>query len=575
MKKFLALVLAILMVLSLAACGNKVEEEETETEATENQTEATEKATEENKNDENKNENENTDNGGNKAPANDEEIFKYIMDAFKATKNHSGDITTILEAKESYKDTYEGETDITYSAFKAYASLDSIGKVVYSEESYDSDYDTNTSIGKTFYKDGALYGAQNSTYVSKDDSDEGSASEEDGIGTDEGVAEEVIPVAEDEENSEDETSFFGIHESFADSFTSLNNTEAFEYMNETFKGIQLAETFAEVENAYKTATPVLLKAIYCEGYENADPAIEYDVSVKATDGVYTLVISVKSSYEATNEGKTTKMMFNVYNELSAKDGKIIAYKQKNETLMDDGSSKYETSTDISLEINYTFAKDKYDAFEVNVPEDLSDVYVMGAPATELSDVYLSVYVNGVDIKDTIDLSGDEGNTYVAFDEIAQYFTDLTNGNANIQVFMDEEMTKELPVFDYTDATQYRQALLAMTDVYAKITPKDGYALVVTKHTVRDDYSKEYKIVMPMLYYFSSSSSLYGEDVIVTDLESYDFKVEFVNSDNREIWVDGVKVEQGTENLNLEAGKTYMVEYVLSESEKDFMPEVEE
>ena len=45
------------------------------------------------------------------------------MDAFKATKNHSGDITTILEAKESYKDTHEGETDITYSAFLTYGKI--------------------------------------------------------------------------------------------------------------------------------------------------------------------------------------------------------------------------------------------------------------------------------------------------------------------------------------------------------------------------------------------------------------------------------------------------------------------
>jgi uncharacterized protein YxeA len=120
MKKIIAIILAILTALSLVACGTTVEEE-TETKATENQTKATEKTTEGNKNEENTND----ENG---APTTDEEIFKYIMDAFTATQEYSGDMTATMNAKESSLQEYDGESKKYESINNSFASLDGANK---------------------------------------------------------------------------------------------------------------------------------------------------------------------------------------------------------------------------------------------------------------------------------------------------------------------------------------------------------------------------------------------------------------------------------------------------------------
>ena len=539
MKKILAIILALLMTLSLTACANsnnKETESETKAKETQNQNEGTEKATEGNKEDDSE-----------KLPESEDEILKYVLNALSATEAHKGDITIIANSTDStiMKIAPDGEgaeesNFINTSGENAFASLDAKNKVIYIEEAneYKSGDDPDNAeaekmnyMSKSFYNENKLYTA--SKYSSNNE-------------------------------EESETEFSLIHESRVEGFSSLSELEFLKYPTEVYSGIKLAKSFAEVKDAFNTALPNVMTSFYNEEIENATPNVNSEVSAKIVDGVCTFIISIKSSATTTNEGTEMIMAIDIYHEISAKDGKVIDFKSKidmsqkavmGETVLQD----YSQSFNFALAFEYSFAKAKYDAFEVTLPEDLTEIPVIGAPTASYDDLYITLYINGIEAFDVSDFGGDTPKE--ALDNILSY---VDTDRATVKIFSDEAMTKELVAESVTN-----EEIWALEKVYLSVTPKADYALVISNYTERNDYSTPYNIVIPSLYFLSHSSVMKNEPADLIEVGEFELNETYVEDESSEIWINGVKQESKTATITVEGGKIYNIEYVKVLSDKDF------
>lgn len=545
MKKLFAIILAMLMVLSLAACANKdvdSNESGSDTNDTQNQTESSEKATEGKKDDD-----------ADKLPETDDEILAYVLNALSATEAYKGDLTlkgasgdTVI--MKSAPEAEGGEETVlkNISSETSLATLDAANKVIYydsiseynpGEDSTDADAEKTAYFSKSFFNNNTLYTA--SKYIT----------------------------ADSEEASE--VDFNIIHDNSVERYSSLNDLEFLAYPKEVYSGIKLAETFAEVKEAFKTALPSVLANMMGEEMENAAPTVTSDVSVKIVDGVCTLIISIKSSATSTTEeeGVSTNMtmLIDIYHEISAKDGKIIDFKSKIDmaqkaTMGETSIQDYSQSFYFNLGFEYSFAKEKYDSFEVTLPEDTSDIRVIGAPAEDYGDLDILLYINGVKAFD--DISFECETPEEALSAITAY---VDAERANVKVFSDEAMTKELLADTVT-----KEDILALEKVYLSVTPKADYALVMSDYTERNDYSKAYNIVIPTLYFLSSSSETWNDPASLLEPGEFGLDEKYVEDENCEIWINGVKLEAKTATITIEAGKTYNIEYVTVLSDKDFV-----
>lgn len=532
MKKLLAILIAMLMVLSLIACTKNEDNKPTEsdTEATEAPTEEkTEKATDSSSDDKNNNDDKKEE--GTKLPETEDEIFKYVMDALKASEAYRGTMTISGVNDMSMNMTMGEETREQAEKMSSFISFDNTNKVMYYEDTNEDGEEKETTYKKTFYVGDKLY-----------------------------VADKNVAA----DSSASETSISIIHESSKEDYDNVELVDFFEFISEKYSGIKLANNFNEVKDAFNTAAPVLFNDMYAESFEELpNPTTTTNVTAKIANGVCTLAISVKSTASATMaEIMEATIATDTYLELSAKDGKIIEYKSnfeiiqksvENDIVMQDYSQKVNTV----MSVSYTFAKDKYDAFTATLPEDTSSIPVIDGPATEIIDVYCTVYANGVEYTQ-VDFNSDD-TPQSALEQIINTFD---NEIANVKVFTDEAMTKELTIANIT-----LEDILALENAYLSVTPKDGFAGVVIKNSQRDEYSKPYKIVIPTLDILASSSVAWNEPISIVEPSQYNLDSDYVADESFEIWIDGVKQEQKPESITLEANKTYVIEYVEVLSEK--------
>ena len=531
MKKILAILIAMLMVLSLVACKKNEDNKPTEsdTEATEAPTdEKTEKATDSSKGDNN---NDDKKEEAIKLPETEDEIFKYVMDALNASEKYTGTITISGVNDMSMNMNMGEEARNEAQKITSFVSYDNENKVMYYEDIDEADDEKETSYKKSFYVDGKLY-----------------------------VADKTVS----SDSAESETSIGIVHDSKKENYNNADLVDFFEYIAEKYSGIKLASNMKEVKDAFNTAAPILFNDMYANSFEMfPSPTTTSSVTAKIANGVCTLTISVKSTASGTTEGNMEgTLTTDTYLELSAKDGKITEHKMnfeitqkivQNDTVMQDYSQKVNSI----MSINYTFAKDRYDAFTATLPEDTSSIPVIDGPATQIIDVYCTVYANGIEYTQTFFNSDDTPQS--ALEQIINTFDAETT---TVKVFTDEAMTKELTVDNVTLAD-----ILALEEAYLSVTPKDGFAGVVVKNSQRDEFSKPYKMVIPILDILGSSSIGWSEPITIQTPGQYNLDSYYVTEDSFEIWIDGVKQDKKPESITLEANKTYVIEYVEVLSEK--------
>ena len=217
-------------------------------------------------------------------------------------------------------------------------------------------------------------------------------------------------------------------------------------------------------------------------------------------------------------------------------------------------SQTNTSTQCAT-IDYTFAQAKYNALTVTLPTNPEDIEIEGAPAEEYEDVKTYVYVNGVEA-DTVN--------YYEVETPAEAFArirDCANVNqdhADVKVYKDAAFTQE-----FTESTLTKADVLALKNVYLKVTPKAGFVLVREDWSAREEYSKTYKIAMPILAsVFGNGPSMEAHSYFRTqEAGTFALNETAVLDPACEIWVNGEKMTTKTATITLEDGQTYKIEYV--------------
>lgn len=532
MKKILAILLAALMIFSLAACGAKDENNGANTDA-QNQTneteESTDKAKDEDKEEEKKEEE--------ASYAEENEIFKYVMDAYDATLSYDGDMTAdgtlVSESAYKYRDQEEIEKDkYTSTATMVFNGND---KTVYNSSVMDRGDSKSESYTKTVRDGDALY----------------------------------VLVEQYRTGGENQTRLYRVSDNDVEEYTSIKSIGILSYMAQTYNGVALADSFEELKDAMDTTLIPIVTYAYGEELAGATPTVTYDLSAKTADEVRTLIINTKVSSEITTDGITTKFDINMYYEISAKDGKVINYKAVVDYISEEieGEKVLEhrsSAQSIDITYDYSFAKDKYDSLEVILPEDTSTIPESNPAPTEYEDVHVyDVYINGVETMEYF-------NFYAcvtpqdALDEISEKITrGMGTLAGNVRVFTDEAMTQELTADNVT-----KEKILGLTEVYISVTPSADVAFVVETIVEREEYSKPYQIVMPTVYLagaFTSGGCNYGFE----EPGEYQLDETHVENEKYELWINGVKQDTKPTSITLEAGKTYKIEYVNVKSDKDF------
>ena len=528
MKKILAILLASLMIFSLVACGTKDNDNGANTD-TQKQTKETEESNDEAESDENKEEEKKEE-----APSSKEnEIFKYVMDAYEATINYNGDITAdgTLVNENGYK--YRDQDEINKTKYTSTSTIVFNGndKTVYANSAMDhSDY-KNETYTKTVRDGDKLY----------------------------------VLVNDHSENGEIETRLFRVSDNDTEEYTSIKSIGILAYMERSHSGVALADSFEEFKGAMDTALIPIVTHSCAEELAGATPTVTYDVSVKTADEVRTLTIDIKVSSEITTDGITTKFAIDMYYEISAKDGKIINYKAVIDYISEgtEGEkiiSHRSSAQSIDIAYKYSFAKDIYDSLEVTLPADTSTIPETKPAPTEYEDVDISdIYINGVENWTRIDFS----DCITPQDALNAISEQIAYEMGTVRVFTDEAMTQELTAENVT-----KEKILGLTTIYLDVTPNANVALVVESHYDRPEYSKPYQIVMSTVYMAGAFTSR-GGNYQFEDPKEYQLDEYRVEEQQYEIWINGVKQESKPSSITLEAGKTYVIEYVEVLSEKYF------
>ena len=412
-------------------------------------------------------------------------------------------------------------------------SFNSADKTIYHEEISEYDGIKNQSYGKTMLNGDNLY-----IYFK-----------------------EVSP-----DNSEPKTTLHSIQDKDKAEYQDIETLEPYIFISMTYEGIKLANSIDELKSAMTTALPDILENSYFYSFMGSnDPTINSTVSAKINDEISTLIIDIKSSTNITNDDISATLITNISHEISAKNDKIIEYKAiinigvkqlQGSTVITD----YNANMNISTTYDYSFAKDKYDALKVTVPENPSDIPVMNPTPTEYEDTAVTLYINGIKNRWSVEIP--PCNTpQEALHAIIRY-TDTIKGN--VRVFADEAMTQEI-----TEDNVTKEMILGLTEVYIELTPKPAYAFVIESYSTRNDFSKPYNIVISTLYLVDFDLNLNYErvDQNLFSPETYTLDEDFVVNSNCEIWINGVKQEPNQTTVTLEAGKTYKIEYIEILSEK--------
>ena len=527
MKKILALFIALLMVISLASCATPANNDESESEQKASETEKQ-------SNDESKPADDNNKNEEGKAefiPTTDDEILEYVLAALNATNDYKGDISINTTSETTSYQAQGTEIEERKSTEGYFASFDATNKLRYWEEtSNDSNHGSSKSLNKTFVINNVLYGIEKAT---------------------------------DSESTEARENYFLVHDSSKDKYTISEHTEYLENIIEMYSGIMLAENFEEIKSAFDSTLPTLLADIY--SIEDATPSFTKTAKTEAKDGAYTITLGFNSSYNTPMEGMDAEMIVNMTTELSAKDGKIVDFTMsldmtqkvsQGETII----QHYSQNGVHSMDIEYSFAKAKYDALTTNLPTDAEDIHTVGAPVEDYMDIKTTLYVNGV--KSDSVWYGDVTEPQEAFDRIIAQ-SGINIDVATIKLYKDAEMTQEILRDTVTKAD-----ILALNEVYLDVTPTDC-ALVITKFSERNEYSKPYKIIMPLFSMLGSSGTTSAiQPARCESAGEFHLNNKHVTNEYAEIWINGVKLDPKTDTITIENGKIYVIEYVIIISENN-------
>lgn len=505
MKRFLAIMLSLLMIFSLVACtsdGNENDEEKQSDEAND------------------------------KLPETEDEILEYVLNALKATVKYEGDITLSATSSTATSQTNGSNTNEISNVETHRISFDSVNKLRYWEEISESSRSGNSSsLNKTFEIDGVLYGIEKVT---------------------------------DSKSAEAKETYFRIHDSAKAEHQISNHKEYFEKIVEMYSGIELAADVDEINSAFDTALSPLLKGIY--SLDDDAPALVKEISAEVKDGVPTLTIGFDFSVLAELAGIKGGVKVVMNTSLAAKDNKLTDFAMSFEIAQ--SSSMGETliqeakqTASYSMSVEYAFAKDKYDALTVNLPENEEDIIVTGAPAYSYGDVNTTIYINGID-SDSVQLDSTIETPEQALKSIVAA-TGLSADKIKVKIYKDEAMTEEL-----TADTATEDDILSLDKVYLDVTPVDC-ALVCPKFIEKNEYSKPFRIVAPFLSMLGlSTENRWTPPVTCQNAGEYMLDAKSVADEYCEIWVNGVKQDPKQSSITIENGKTYIIEYVTVVSENN-------
>lgn len=515
-KKTVALLMALGMSLSIVACGDTGDSQSSSSS--------------------NNGQSSTGGNGGDEAsvPTTPDEIFAYVMDAMDATKAYTGSVTMTAEGGYENK-MVEGQDESKNVAEQTYiVSYDSVNKVRYMEESEEDDkYGDYVCYSKTFAQGENFYGVEKGVYT---------------------------PPANSTDEPETEEDYFLL---VGEAKTEM---QAFDFVDEVgevfemYDGVSLASSVAELKTALETALPVLLAEDVPDG---VTPTLTVTTTTTSENSVYTFAFAFDASFLTEDDGQIMEGSIMMSCLASAKDGKIVALDIEAEmayamsqtvgtettVLMSQSSTSSQRAT-----IEYAFAQAKYDAFTVVLPTNPDDIEVEGAPAEEYEDLKTFLYVNGVE-NDTVDYWGVETPAQ-AYERIVSR-VGISEDCAEVKVYKDAEFTQELKKETITKAD-----VLALEKVYLKVTPKTGFALVRVGWTQREEYSKTYQIVLPIVSGIINGPSMESDSYFqALEAEEYTLNETAVLDPTVEIWVNGEKMATKTATITVAGGQSYSIEYV--------------
>ena len=505
MKRFLALILSLLLVFSLVACNSDEDENDAEKQNNE---------------------------ANDKLPETEDEILDYVLDALKATVNYEGDITLSAITSTSSSQTSGTTKSESSSVETSRISFDSVNKLRYWEEISESTKGgKSSSLNKTFEIDGVLYGVEKVTNPT---------------------------LAEAKET------YFRIHDSAKAEHQISNHKEYLEKVIEMYSGIELAADMDEIDSAFDTALAPLLKGVY--SLDDDTPALIKEIKAEVKDGSPTLTIGFDFSVLAELAGLKGGVTLDVNTSIAAKDNKLTDFVMSFEIA--ESSSMGETliqevkqTASYSINVEYAFAKDKYDALAVSLPENEDDIYVTGSPSYGYTNLETTIYINGIDA-DSVKLDSTLETPEQALN-IIMAATGLSTDKISFKIFKDEAMTEELTADNITE-----DDLLTLDKVYLEVTPVDC-ALVCPKFVTRNEYSKPFKIVAPFVNMLGlSSDNRWTPPVTCQDAGEYKLDANSVADEYCEIWVNGVKQDPKQSSITIENGKIYIIDYVTVVSENN-------
>lgn len=469
------------------------------------------------------------------APQTEDEILKYVIDAINATRDYKGSIT--FNSKENMvASTPNGETNLeeTLSSDNIF-SFHNDDKLIYSSLSYFSKDAERKMSGKSFFVDGVLYIYQ-STSTKLADAEEPNVSNS---------YTKVIGDAVKEY-----TDYSEFSQQFLSSF-------------DMYDGISADDTLEDVKSAFNTALPVYLPDLLSED-DDIKPELTITISAAAKDGGYELIVSfvAKNTLEKDSESNvptTESKILTVTSKIFAKAGKVVSCELCHEQAMkitSEGAPEQNMrqTMSYSLDIAYEFVQDGYDSVEVSLPTNPEDIEVEGALPESYNDMTLNIIIGDY----TYDISFEMIDTpQAAYDNVINsiYFSE----NVSIQLFKDEEMTKEIKRDTVTN-----EEFWALEHVYVKLSPDITHAIVFEKGSSREEYSKPHKIVSSFIQnidytYYPGSTSNHPQCV---EAGAFEFDAELLAEDQYEIWINGEKMDPKAASFNLEGGKTYVFEYVM-------------
>lgn len=445
-------------------------------------------------------------------PKTEEEIFAYVMEAMETSKSYRGDLTASMSLTEKCKE-FNGSRTQTIS-------FDESEKVIYCERGVTEGEINFKYVAKTFFQNGKLYEYEKETTISS-------------------ITGNILEKSEDYCERQ--------YEAFDDvtSFEALNGESVL--AAEEFTNWTLAESLGELESAYQEAYDYVMVDTAVEG---ATAEVEATASATGIDGIYTIKVKIDSLVEWTwvdeYDGSENLHTLERHDEfwLSAKDGKIVEYATKNWS----DSNGYIDEEERKTTIAYAFEKEKYDAIIVKLPNDKSEISVIGMPSAKL-------YVNGILVEEDFLTGNGEGPLGTSLenfeDNIQVYLNNIgitSDSLSSMKTYKNAKYTEEIDLTAISEKDYYD-----LRELYVQVELKDGWSFVSTKHIERSEPAKKaYKIVFGKEEWVNENS--YG----ATRAGSV---IQFNMSENTEVYVNGVKQDGDITSLTLESNKTYQIEYV--------------